>query len=61
MNGSEPAFVVTADATALHGEADKSVQNGVYARGADLADPDALSPRLQDAIDAAATRLARAL
>ena len=34
---------------------------GVYARGADLADPDALSPRLQDAIDAAATRLARAL
>jgi FMN reductase len=34
---------------------------GVYARGADFADPEALSVRLQDAIAAAADRLASAL
>jgi FMN reductase len=34
---------------------------GVYARGADLADPAALAPKLQEQIDAAADRLAAAL
>lgn len=34
---------------------------GVYARGVDLADPEALSPALAERIDAAAERLAAAL
>ncbi len=34
---------------------------GVYSRGVDLADPEALAPRLQDAIGAAVERLAIAL
>ena len=34
---------------------------GVYARGADLADPGVLAPTLQEQIDAAADRLAAAL
>lgn len=38
-----------------------TLPRGVYARGADLGDPEALSPRLQDAIDAAVERLALAL
>lgn len=38
-----------------------TLPRGVYARAADLGDPDALSPRLQDAIDAAVDRLAGAL
>jgi FMN reductase len=39
----------------------RSLPRGVYARGSDFADPGALSPRLQDAVDAAAERLAALL
>jgi FMN reductase len=38
-----------------------TLPRGVYAKAADLGDPEALSPRLHDVIDAAVERLAAAL